>query len=52
MLTGDVRNVAEEMRLDADEMLVLTLLQQFMIGRRCYSSSSSRSNRGPAASTG
>lgn len=33
MLTGDVRNVAEEMRLDADEMLVLTLLQQVMIGR-------------------
>lgn len=33
MLTEDVRNVAEEMRLDADEMLVLTLLQQFMIGR-------------------
>jgi hypothetical protein len=31
--TGAARDVAEEMRLDPDEMLVLTLLQQTMIGR-------------------
>jgi hypothetical protein len=30
---GDTRVVADEIRLDADEMLVLTLLQQLMIGR-------------------
>lgn len=29
-ITGDV---ADEMRLDGDEMLVLTLLQQLMLGR-------------------